>query len=261
MHSQHQLAYKKAGEVDDYLEDDDRAIIPVGSVEQHGDHLPLGTDSFIAQELADSAAFELDVLVTAPLWYGWSPHHMARRGTVSIDTNVLKELAYEVVESLHTHGFRNIVFVNGHRVVNIPWLQIAAEKCQRKLDVSVEIFDPAYMQKEILDELGVGTIGHGDPLETSHMMYLMGEEVDLDSAIDYDADEGQLHHIDPSDDKDTLVYIPGTVDDMEELVAESGGSKGVPSRSTREIGETIHTHLVDRLKTVLEDMADSGPSG
>jgi len=230
------LEHNTAGEVENYLETDDRILIPVGSVEQHGDHLPLGTDSFVARELALSAAEDLDVLVASQLWYGWSPHHMARGGTVTVDSDVLQDLAFEVVESLAEHGFRNVVFVNGHRVVNVPWLQIAAERCQRELDV--------------------GTIGHGDPLETSHLMYLMPDAVDLDAAVDYEPDEGELHHVDPSDDRDTLAYVPGTVEEMRELVEKSGGTKGNPSESSEDVGRRLHEHLVDRLVTVIEGMAN-----
>jgi creatinine amidohydrolase len=249
------LEHNTAGEVEAYLETDDRILLPVGSVEQHGDHLPLGTDSFVARELALSAAEELDVLVASQLWYGWSPHHMARGGTVSVDSDVLGDLAFEVVESLSEHGFRNVVFVNGHRVVNVPWLQIAAERCQRDLNVTVEIFDPAYMQKEVVDDLDVGTIGHGDPLETSHLMYLMPEAVDLDEAVDYEPDEGDHHHVDPSDDRDTLAYVPGTVEEMRDLVEKSGGTKGNPSESSEDVGRRLQEHLVDRLVTVIEGIA------
>lgn len=250
------LERNTAGEVEAYLETDDRVLIPVGSVEQHGDHLPLGTDSFVARELALSAAEDLDVLVASQLWYGWSPHHMARGGTVSVDSEVLQDLAFEVVESLSEHGFRNVVFVNGHRVVNVPWLQLAAERCQRELEVTVEIFDPAYMQKEIVEDLDVGTIGHGDPLETSHLLYLMPDAVDLDAAVDYEPDEGELHHVDPGDDRDTLAYVPGTVEEMRDLVEKSGGTKGNPSESSEDVGRRLHEHLVDRLVTVLEGMAN-----
>ncbi|MFT4964469.1 MAG: creatinine amidohydrolase, partial [Halobacteriales archaeon] len=59
------LERNTAGGVEEYLETDDRILIPVGSVEQHGDHLPLGTDSFVARELALSAAEALDVLVAS----------------------------------------------------------------------------------------------------------------------------------------------------------------------------------------------------
>ena len=62
----------------------DVAIIPVGSVEQHGYHLPLGTDSYVAKFLGEEAAEKTGAIVTPPLWFGWCPHHMALPGTVTI---------------------------------------------------------------------------------------------------------------------------------------------------------------------------------
>jgi creatinine amidohydrolase len=111
------------------------------------------------------------------------------------------------------------------------------------------------MQKEVLDDLDVGTIGHGDPLETSHLMYLLPEAVDLDAAVDYEPEEGELHHVDPSDDRDTLAYVPGTIEEMRDLVEQSGGTKGEPSKSSADVGRRLHEHLVDRLVTVLQGMA------
>ena len=51
-------------------------IIPVGSTEQHGPHLPVGTYTMVANTLADDAARQANILVSPPLWFGWSPHHM-----------------------------------------------------------------------------------------------------------------------------------------------------------------------------------------
>ena len=58
------------------------AILPVGSVEQHGYHMPLGTDSYVAITLAEDAAKKTDALIVPPLWFGWSPHHIDRKSVV-----------------------------------------------------------------------------------------------------------------------------------------------------------------------------------
>ncbi|MCI1931581.1 MAG: creatininase family protein, partial [Clostridia bacterium] len=56
------------------------AIIPIGSVEQHGYHLPIGTDTYVAITLAEDAAKETGAIIVPPVWFGWSPHHMVLPG-------------------------------------------------------------------------------------------------------------------------------------------------------------------------------------
>ncbi|MFW6266702.1 MAG: creatininase family protein [Halanaerobiales bacterium] len=243
----------KSPEVEEYLKEDDRIIIPVGSVEQHGPHAPLGTDSFVAQRISEDVSAEEGVMLCSPVWFGWSPHHLGLPGTISVDAEVMIDLFFEIVKSLNEHGFKKFIFLNGHRVVNISWLQIVAEKCKRKLGVAIKIFDPAYMGKEIVRELDIGSIGHAEQLETSQMLYLMPEKVDMDKAIDYEPEEKLHYHIDPSDMRDTLNYVPGTKEDIAGLKDVSGGANGLPTKSSKEIGKKIHEHLCQRLKEVLRD--------
>jgi creatinine amidohydrolase len=146
-------------------------ILPVGSTEQHGPHLPVGTDTMVAIGLAETAARKANVLVAPPLWFGWSPHHMIFPGTITIRPEILIEVFRDVVRSLNEHGFERFIFLNGHRMVNISWLQIAGESLKRELGVKIIIFDPAYMSKEIVAGLGWGDVGHAEEIESSQMMY------------------------------------------------------------------------------------------
>lgn len=76
------------------------AIVPIGSVEQHSYHLPLGTDTYVAMTIAEEAAEKTGAVLTPPVWFGWSPHHMVLPGTVTIRPEVLSELTYDIIESL-----------------------------------------------------------------------------------------------------------------------------------------------------------------
>jgi creatinine amidohydrolase/Fe(II)-dependent formamide hydrolase-like protein len=129
-------------DVETYLASDNRIIMPVGSTEQHGAFAPLGTDTYVARAIAEGAAQAAGVLVAPPLWFGWSPHHLVKPGTISIRAEILIEVLCDAIGSLAGHGFKNFVVVNGHRIVNIPWMQIAAERVQRTLGVKVVLFDP-----------------------------------------------------------------------------------------------------------------------
>lgn len=222
-------------------------IIPVGSVEQHGRHLPLGTDSMVAIGLAEEASRRTGVPVAPPLWYGWSPHHMVLPGTVTVRPEVLEELLYDIMASLSEHGFKHFIVINGHRVVNVPWIQLAASRVKEDFDVEVYIFDPAYASKE----LGIGELGHAEEIETSHMMVLRPELLRKDKIVDSSPKETFLYHFDPASLKDTLCYIPSRKR-MEELARESGGVNGRPSKASLEIGMKYHEHLVNRLVELIE---------
>ena len=232
----------------------DVAIIPVGSVEQHGYHLPLGTDSYVAKFLGEEAAEKTGAIVTPTLWFGWCPHHMALPGSVSIRAEVLIEYLYDVIQSLATHGYRKFVVINGHRIVNIPWMQIAAQRAQEKLKVKVKIFDPAYMSKDLVASLGFGAVGHSEEIETSHMMHLLPELVHLEKAADNPVADQELYSVDPAFIHDTLCYVPATLEHTRHNGEVSGGTTGEPSKSDAEKGKIYHEHLMNNLVKVIESL-------
>jgi creatinine amidohydrolase len=101
-----------------YLQEKDVVMIPIASLEQHGPHLPLLTDTIQAEEITRRAAAKAQVLYTPTVWMGYSPQHMydpgAGTGTITIRPNLLLELWYDVGRSLIHHGFNKLVFVNNH---------------------------------------------------------------------------------------------------------------------------------------------------
>ena len=91
-------------------------LVPTGSLEQHGPHLPLFTDSLIATAVAQGVERNLqeDVLLTPTLWMGASGHHLAFPGTISASFEAYEGAITSLVESLLPHGFRKFYFLNGH---------------------------------------------------------------------------------------------------------------------------------------------------
>jgi creatinine amidohydrolase len=243
--------------VKEYLKERNTILIPVGSTEQHGRHGPLGTDSFVAIQLAEDASKETGVISAPPLLFSWSPHHMVLPGTISIEPSVLQHLLFQMIKSLSVHGFKNFIVVNGHRITNLPWMQIAAQKAQSEPDVRAVIFDPGYMSREIASELGFGPLGHAEEAEISQMLYIRPELVKLDEAVDSVGDRMHarpLYHIDPRSTEDTLCYVPSTLSQMEKVVKETGGSTGKPSKSRADLGKRLHKHLLQRLVEVIQFM-------
>ena len=92
------------------------ALLPIGAVEQHNEHLSLDLDIFLSTFIAQQAALRLYPRVTvAPSCpVGYSPYHMARPGSLTLRKETLRAYLYDVIESLRTHGIRTVLVVNGH---------------------------------------------------------------------------------------------------------------------------------------------------
>jgi len=90
------------------------ALVPVGSTEQHGPQLPLGTDFLTAQALSESVARKARVICTPVIPVGVSPHHRQFWGTLWVTPDTFRQYMYEIALSLGYHGIRRIIFVNGH---------------------------------------------------------------------------------------------------------------------------------------------------
>jgi creatinine amidohydrolase len=100
-------------QVEDYLRNDDRAVIPLGSVEQHS-YLSLGTDAILAERLAVAAAEPLGVPVFPALAYGITPYFLKFPGSVSLRVSTYLAVVRDMLDALHGQGFRRFVLVNGH---------------------------------------------------------------------------------------------------------------------------------------------------
>src|SRR3954453_12547636 len=101
-----------------FQERSDIVLVPIGSCEQYGAHLPLGTDTITALEVSRRAAEKADVPYTAPLWIGYSPQHMREVesgvGTVTLRASTFTSVLYDILRSLIHHGWNKLILVNGH---------------------------------------------------------------------------------------------------------------------------------------------------
>ena len=166
-------------------------IVPLGSVEQHGPHLPLMTDTAIVSELARriEAARPQSVVMTPTVWLGHSPHH-ARFGCVSLDVRPYMEMLEGICRCLVQMGARRIFLLNGHGGNDVP-----AKAAMRELKTeffAVEDLQIVYATYWALaaDRLrkirtsARGGMGHACEMETSVMLAIRPEDVRHADAVD-----------------------------------------------------------------------------
>ena len=90
------------------------AILPIGAIEQHGRHLPLGTDWLIADQVAKKLGERLNAYVLPALPYGNSQEHMGFTGTITLRPQTLALIIEDIVLSLRHHGIKNMVVLSSH---------------------------------------------------------------------------------------------------------------------------------------------------
>lgn len=101
-------------DVQEYLKTCDMVIIPIGSTEQHGPHMPLGTDYYEALELSKLVSARTGVLVAPVVMAGYSVYHSGFPGTLSLKPETLEQVLFETCEMLMKYGFRKFMFLNYH---------------------------------------------------------------------------------------------------------------------------------------------------
>lgn len=100
-------------QVEDYLEKDDRCVLPLGSTEQHA-YLRLSVDSILAEKVALDAADPLGIPVFPVMHYGLTPYFLNYPGSVSLRIDTYMHIIRDILDSLKRSGFKRIVIVNGH---------------------------------------------------------------------------------------------------------------------------------------------------
>jgi len=157
-------------------------LLPVGSMEQHGEHLPVDTDTMTAWHVARSAAAMLEhppTVVTPPVWAGLSPHHTAFPGAISLRLETLASLITDICASIASQGFGGIVLLNGHGG-NRSLLEALALELRHRLSLPILAVSYWDLIPEVLEEVREGkgvSIGHSGELETSIQLYLQPQRV------------------------------------------------------------------------------------
>jgi creatinine amidohydrolase len=148
--------------------------IPFGSVEEHGSHLPLSTDTIEAYEVGKRAAERIPLFVAPPMHYGSCRSTARHPGTVSISTGTLKALLKDIVRSLHAQGMKNFVVLTGHAGgAHRKALQDAGEELIAEIaEINMAVVTEFDLAKEAGAHL-IETSGdaHAGEIETSRIMH------------------------------------------------------------------------------------------
>lgn len=161
------------------------AVLPVGSLEQHGPHLPVITDTASASAAAIRAAHlvaeEIPVAVLPGLWLGMSEHHLPFGGTITVDYDAYHGILRGVVRSLKALGFARLLIVNGHGG-NVDPLAVAVRELAVTYDLPIVATTPWFLApKEIAAIFESDTMPkHACEGETSIMMAIAGDIVKAD---------------------------------------------------------------------------------
>lgn len=163
------------------------AILPIGAVEAHGPHLPLGTDNYLAERLSERIAKKTGAFVLPTLPYGqvWSLKNFS--GSINVSNDSLISMLVDIGTSLYDQGFRVFAMINGHLGNAVALKEAARKLYSLHPDFKIlYLFYPGV--KKVTEEVRETPSAHASyfhacEIETSYMLYLAGEYVDMSRAI------------------------------------------------------------------------------
>jgi creatinine amidohydrolase len=220
-------------------------VIPIAAVEQHGPHMPTGTDTFLCSAVAEAVESRMadKVLLTPTVWLGASAHHLQLGATLNSQLDTYVATLCNIARSLLDDGHHRLMFLNGHGG-NIDPMRIAVRQLQPSYSKAL-LAAGSYWA--VADELIQATlegdhkyVGHACEFETSMLLHVKPELVDTAKL----ADAGEL--------------VPDQMDgvflsrDMRQRTRE--GCTGRPDLATAEKGQQLFAGIVDSLVSTVEKL-------
>lgn len=231
------IKHMRPGQIARLLERDPRLIIPVGTCEQHGPHLPLGSDSMIVERLTSDLSAEFDVLLAPTVEYGVNVvTEKSYAGNASLRKKTLHRMLNDLLDTWEATGVREFILLTAHE--HDPHLEalstvITSGARVRVVDVfSVDFSDLLQGQSEPM---------HGDEVDTSLLLYIAPELVDMQLAQDYMMSREEVRR-----------YRRGWL----KVPRSSPGSIGRPTLATAEKGRAIY----ERIYTKIRDRVFAAPA-
>jgi len=227
------------------LDKDKIVILPLGSFEQHGRHLPLLTDTIIVTAIAEQveAAQKETVLLLPTLWLGYSPHHLGFPGTITVEHDTYVDILCQILNPLIELGFRKILALNGH-AGNDCTVRIAMREVRRKLKGADNLW------LVIISEwTAAQNMLHACEVETSLVLHLRSDLVRMEEAK---AEVKEFHSNFYSFDFDKPDIV--TLDYAFREVTKTG-ALGYPELATEGEGEKLLQKMVSETIRFVSEFA------
>jgi creatinine amidohydrolase len=239
-------------EINDAVELGKVCVVPCGSVEQHGPHLPLDVDIVCPQGIAYGAGQQVPdkLLVLPPVWYGYTGHVMDFPGTINTHYQTFIDQVLDITKSLAYHGFKKILLLNGHGS-NMPNLDLVARRTNLETDAECILaawwrlltvdkdFLPRWRQSKF-----PGGCAHACELETSLYLYLDGDNVRKDKiksgTISFNEEQSPFNWV------DLFAAGPATIISWTSSYTETG-VLGEAELATAEKGKQAYDEAVKQL--------------
>lgn len=223
-------------------------VVAVGSTEQHGPHLPICTDELLGTALACGVARRLGGALVAPtIRPGFSPHHLAFPGTLTVGHDTLAAVIGDYFESLAAHGFTNVVVVCSHGG-NSPTIRLACHALQRRRpEVNlIPVYDLMQYAQGDRPFFGREEGLHANLIETAWMLHLAPDLVDMSAAVDEDisADAAGIKDIGVPLFHGSLAHL------------SASGVLGRPKGATAELGAEVFDRMCDLVAGEVRQLVD-----
>ena len=244
-------------DVQQYLKKSDMVIIPIGSTEQHGPHLPLGTDFYEAVGTAKHISAATGVLIAPVLMSGYSVYHSGFPGTLSLKPETMANVLFETAELLIRYGFRRIMFFNYHGGNTIVEQKVIhrINHATKAMAVPIGIGSPIQANRYSPTKSGIDS--HAGISETSIMLFLQPHLVRMERAqkpdLTFSAKVKELTEL--SKKNPQLKMLAGFLQGVPQETGKGGASHEIssngvwsthnPKDGTREIGKKITMRMVN----------------
>ncbi len=236
------ITFEQCNEI---INEDSIIMLPIGGgAKEHGDHLPMGTDYFVTDWIANEITKKFPIITLPTLPYAYFPAFRDWKGSVTIEAVNFTNYVKDIILSYVRFGVKKFLILDGGVSTHLP-LKVMAGTLSNDYEIKVAVTNITGLGKEVEEEVCKQKRGgHGDESETSTMLHIKPELVHMDKTTE------EYTEIVPGCFKNGInkVYLPGRMETPK-------GTNGNSTLATAEKGEVILNAMVDDVVFFLESFA------